>query len=349
MNIIIIFGMSFLVGFLLKKLKIPGGMMIGSLLFCVFYVNKIEPITLPFNLGLISQVLAGACIGAKLHKKDLLLIKNIFKEIIIINIGLLLLSVFSGFVLYYLFKMNPYDAFFGSIPGGMTSIPLIGLDYGANPINVTLLQFVRLIIGIGFFPKFISRKVKLNPSKLVENEVVGESINKKDSLDSWKKTGVTLLFTFAAVLLLEAIHFPVSILVSAIFVSAIYSIVTSKGHIDETVYMIAQLSLGIFIGSSVSMGNVNVINDFLLPSITVAIVFGLGSYLLGRFIFKVTDFNETEAYFSAIPAGAADLGLITHELGVFSSNIIVVQIARVVIVTSMFPYIMDLVIRIFIK
>ena len=284
-------------------------------------------------------------------KKDTFLTeaKNIYKEIILINVGLLIITITCGVVLHYGFHLTMSDAFFGSIPGGMTSIPLIAMEYGANPVNVTLLQFVRLIVGVGLFPKMIVNHLGLNSNVNLENKE--QKVSRKKSyhwereLDEWKKTLLTLMITFISVIILEQINFPLGTLVIAILVSALYNVVTNKGHVKEELYSVAQLFLGTYIGSVVKIGDIPAIHTLILPIIAVAIVFTVGSFLLGMFLKKFTSFTETEAYFSAIPAGAADLGLITHELGIFSSKIIVVQVARVLIVTSIFPPILNIIIN----
>ncbi|WP_281381207.1 AbrB family transcriptional regulator [Erysipelothrix inopinata] len=332
------------IGYILKKLKVPGGMMLGSLIFSVIYINYQEsPVTFNLDLSLVSQVLAGVCIGAKITMNDVKNIKNLYKEIIMINIGLLVISITSGLLLFYVFKLSPYDSFFGSIPGGMTSIPIIAMEYGANPVNVTILQFVRLIVGIGIFPRLISKQLNLSVKK--EQDSSYEKMNKLSTKDAWLQSIFTILTTLVLVAFLEYLKFPLGTLVLAIVISALYNIITSKAYIRDEIYSLAQLLLGMYIGSVVDMKGVASFSSLVLPLLSAACIFGFGSYFLGKLIKKYTDFNTTEAYFSAIPAGAADVGLITQELGVFSSKIVVVQVARVLIVTLLFPPIMDFVIH----
>lgn len=349
MDIIILLLGGLISGYLMRRLQIPGGMMLGSLIFSVIYVNFIGGTShFGFDLGLVSQVFAGVCIGAKVSKEDLLSIRKIYKEILLISSSLLILSIMSGMILYYVFDLPPYDAFFGSIPGGMTSIPLIGMEYGANPVNVTILQFVRLIVGIGIFPKFLTKFLNLR----VRQQVIDEEkksdvvdINKRKNKDQWLKTVITLLITFIMVIILEGLNLPIGTLVTAILVSALFNIMTGKAYIREEIYGLAQLLLGVYIGSVVRVGELPTLDVLILPVLSVAVIFGVGCFIIGTLVNKITKFSPIESYFSAIPAGAADLGLITHELGVFSSVIVVVQVARVLIVTSIFPPIMNFIVQ----
>ena len=41
------------------------------------------------------------------------------------------------------------------LPGGISDIPMIAADLGADPSVVVTMQFIRLVLGIGCFPLMI--------------------------------------------------------------------------------------------------------------------------------------------------------------------------------------------------
>lgn len=335
---------AFITGKVFNKFKIPGAMMIGAMLFTILYMNTTSTVINPnINLGYISQILAGICIGGKVTRLDLFNIKKLLKEIVIINLGLLITSLVIGFVLFGFLGVDPYDAFFGSIPGGMTSIPVIAMEHGANPVNVTLLQFARLIVGIGIFPKLISKRLNLR-KQVNESKVEVKNIPKKQSIKEWQKTVITIGINSLLIVLINRLNLPINILIISIIVSSLYNIVTGKAHINQEVFGVAQLLLGLYIGSLVKVNDLIALKELIIPLVFVAIIVSIGSVLLGQVVNKYTKLTEVESYFSAIPAGAADIGLIIEELNVFSSNVIIIQVARVLIVTILFPPIMNFVI-----
>lgn len=340
MNVLITFSGATILGIILRKLKIPGGMMIGSMVFAIFFTNSTFEVELPKNLSFVSQVLAGTCIGAGFTKADFLSIKKILPQIVLIISGLLILNIGIGFTIFLLFNIDLNNALFGTIPGGMTSIPIISLDYGANPLVVTVLQFVRMFVGLAFFPRIVMNY--LGMQEISSEKALEKEVNNKLSLSVSKRVLYTFTTIMATVLLVsfsELLGIKISLIVLAILFSAIYSIITNRGYVDVFVYQIAQMFLGVFLGSLVQLDDIVILKDLVLPAIFIAVLYTVGCFILGKIVNRFTSFTAVESFFSSIPAGAADVGLITHELGVFSGNVIVVQVTRVLLVTSVFPII----------
>ncbi len=85
----------------------------------------------------------------------------------------------------------------------------------------------------------------------------------------------------------------------------------------------------------------------MLPSLLVPILILLLAYVVSTIVIsyfyrKVLGMSMRESLLSAMPAGAADIALISSELGVFESRVIVIQVLRLVIVLILYPIIYTL-------
>jgi membrane AbrB-like protein len=140
-------------GFIGSRLKIPAGILIGSMLAVIAfkYVSRVDweiPRSFPFVL----QVLLGITVGATFHVEMLKTLGNI----IIPVIASTLLLVGAGFFLTVLFSrlgiLDIGTAYLGTSPGAMSALIVLALDSGRNPTVVTCFHFFRVVFIILTMP-----------------------------------------------------------------------------------------------------------------------------------------------------------------------------------------------------
>ncbi|XJS10684.1 AbrB family transcriptional regulator [Aerococcaceae bacterium WGS1372] len=156
----------------------------------------------------VAQIIAGCFIGASLSMNDLRRLPRLWKAFTIIVIGLIILNITIGLIIASVSNLSVVTALFAAIPGGMSTIPIISVDYGADPILVTVLQFMRMVMGIGVFPSLVvnlSKKFKSEPTRHIytdEIEIIAE-----DSIEKSKALNPLVGVLLAAVLSLMIMQF----------------------------------------------------------------------------------------------------------------------------------------------
>lgn len=142
-------------------LKLPAGAMTFSMVFTAAYNLKFNKAYLPFKIKELAQVFAGVLIGSKVTTSDIIRMRTIGIPILIIVIGFILMNIILGILVYKLSNFNLATSFFSASPGGMTNISIIAEDFGADVSKVSIIQLMRLVGVIAFYPLIIAMAINI--------------------------------------------------------------------------------------------------------------------------------------------------------------------------------------------
>lgn len=343
-NFIITLIIGILVGYIFLKLKVPGGMMIGSIVGVSAFNIISNMAYVPMEGRIIAQIIAGAYIGVGLDKSDLMRLKNIFKPLMVVLLGLLILNIVVGLIIYYISPLDLVTSFMCAIPGGISDIPLISVEMGADSTKVAAMQFIRLIFGVGVFPTMISKisKLRVFDDSEIESEEYERNVEK-----TYDKKNLLLTLVIATVfgIIGRVSGIPSGTLVFSMISVIVFNLLTGKGTLPVYFKRFAQVLSGIYIGSSVVYGDLIEIKFLIWPAVVLILGYAMTSLLLGTFIHKKLNMPIKDAMLACTPAGATDMALIASDIGVKSADVIVIQIIRMVVVISIFPQIIRLLVN----
>lgn len=330
------------VGYIFLKLKVPGGMMVGSIVAVAIFNITTNSAYMPYSGRLAAQIIAGAFIGVGIEKGDLIRLKSIFKPALTLLIGMLILNVISGFLIYYTSPLDLVTSLMCAVPGGISDIPIISVDMGADSSTVAIMQFVRLVFGIGIFPSMIS---KVSKSKLYNKEdkrvIFKRTVNKANSIPYLLLT-ISVASIFGIIGKISGI--PSATLVFSMFSVIILKLITGKACMPRWMRRFAQLLAGAYIGSSFEISDVMQLKYLMVPAIVLLLGYFIACFLIGNILHKKFKIPINESMLAATPAGASDMALISAEMGIESADVIVLQIIRMVSAVSIFPQIIRLIV-----
>ncbi len=230
-------------------------------------------------------------------------------------------------------KLDLATVLLSIVPGGMSTIPLIAEDFGANASYVALMQFVRMISTISLYPIIIDRFTK--------NEVSEDSIAVEKKLEDnvTTKNIISLLVAFVGGGIGFYLGIPAGVMIfSMIFVGAT-QISTGKMGINPKVKKVAQLLSGTYIGSMFNSSDLTVLTQLIVPIILLLLGYLVSTCVIAFLYRKFLKMTLRQSLLSAMPAGASDIALISNELGVYESKVVVIQVLRLVIVIMIYPII----------
>lgn len=342
LNFLLTLLIGVILGYVFLKLKVPGGMMVGSIVAVAVFNITTGMAYMPYSGRLAAQIIAGAFIGVGIEKGDLIRLKSIFKPALTLLIGMLILNVISGFLIYFTSPLDLVTSLMCAVPGGISDIPIISVDMGADSSKVAIMQFVRLVFGIGVFPSMIS---KVSNSKFYkkeeEREIFKRTVNKANSIPYLLLT-ISVASIFGIIGKISGI--PSATLVFSMFSVIILKLTTGKACMPKWMRRFAQLLAGAYIGSSFEMNDVMELKYLIVPSIVLIIGYFVACFLIGSILHKKFKMPINEAMLTSTPAGAADMALISADMGIESADIIVLQIIRMVSAVSIFPQIIRLIV-----
>ena len=137
------------VGLLLYRKRVPAGMLIGAaaasaVLTAGFHFGGVPPLSKH-----IAQVVAGVFIGSSASRDDFRQLKTFYKPVVMITCSLLLVNVVIGALLFLTGYSDLLSCLVCAVPGGISDVTLIAVDFGADASKVLLVHFCRLVVEIG--------------------------------------------------------------------------------------------------------------------------------------------------------------------------------------------------------
>lgn len=149
-------------GWIGYNLKIPA----GAMTFSMLTVGALNIFSgkgyMPLNIRRLTQVFAGILIGERMTYRDIVALKTIIIPAFILIAGIIVVNLCIGIFISKFTGLEMINSLLASAPGGMSDMALIAKDLGGDAPKVTVLQLVRYICVIAFYPiivKLISTMV----------------------------------------------------------------------------------------------------------------------------------------------------------------------------------------------
>lgn len=328
-------GLAIGMGWLFMRWKIPGGMLIGAMI--VFAAMQV----FTGNVGIlngtkeVAQVIAGSFIGASLTLYDLKRLPRLWKAFVVIIFGLIALNLGIGLLIASISNLSVVTSLFATIPGGMGTIPIISSDYGADPIVVTVMQFLRMVIGIGVFPSFV---VKFN-QRFGRAENSKPTVKPKQTTEHQQpiRSTVALLLVGVAAWGLAQFLPGVNLMVLALAAMAVLKLTVGVDRLPILWRRLAQVLSGWYVGSQFYSEQLQTLIEIVVPALILIPTFLLGCFIIGYLVHRTQKMPLKDSMLASIPAGASDVVLILGDLNITNTDIVVLQVLRLVTVTSLFP------------
>lgn len=152
---------AFLGGWLGKAVGMPAGALVMSMIFVIVLKLLGGAAYFPGFARRLTQVLSGAYIGSGMGAGDLFELKFLVLPMIIILVGYTVNCFFVGGILHKYFNMERKAAMLAVTPAGARDMALISADIGVVSSELNVIQVLRMILIISFFPQIIVQIVRI--------------------------------------------------------------------------------------------------------------------------------------------------------------------------------------------
>lgn len=144
-------------GIAFEYLGIPVGGLLGSMLV----VGSLRIIGVPLKelphwLIRAAQILIGGHLGTSFLPEVLHLLKPLLFPIIFFSFFVILSGIFLGFMFFRFLKWDLATALLAASSGGVTLMTLAALEMNADPIKVSIVQTIRVVLILLIMPTLIS-------------------------------------------------------------------------------------------------------------------------------------------------------------------------------------------------
>lgn len=332
--------LSLLVGsigsILLFKLKVPGGMIVGGLITVAILNIVWNKAYFPSVFRTITQILAGAYVGCTVSSEDVKRFPRLIKPYLCVILSYLLLNIVTGVIIYLITPhLDLFTSFVCCIPGGMTDIPIIAAEMGADVTKVAALQFVRMALGLSLFPLLISIFIKKTSPQ-------AETAKKEKKTGTLLQILLTLAIAFVFGFLGKKSGIPSGTMLFALLSVLIFKLLGGKAYVPLKLRRVAQILTGVYIGSCFTEQNVRELLEMWPAAILLMVGYSINCILMGHITSRLTSLNRAEAMLVSTPAGASDMALVAADMGITNPEVAVIHVLRLITVVTVFPQLLRL-------
>lgn len=360
-------GIAAVGGLIGLKLKIPAGAMMGAMLFVVLFNLLFEHAVFYPNLRIVIQILSGAMVGSRMDMNEVKGIKKLFFPILILIIGMLVINISLGLLIYWLSPLDAATALFAVAPGGASDMAIIGTDLGANPSYIAVLQLFRLIVIFTFMPPIF--KKLLAPSrddpamKASTVDSAAAAPNHPNDSDSAPKPKASMALKERLVALLPKAKRLAALILSAAIVGicfyllgitagamiggmlggTIYCCIRGKVAFPSKLRVVMQIGSGAFIGVRLNRESLMTMGDLLIPLIIAFAGIFAYSFFVAFLIHKITKLNLSTCLLASTPGGKQEMTLMSEDVGADTPSVAIMQTSRLICVIAFFPTMLDII------
>lgn len=328
------------------KMKIPGGLMVGAIVGVAALNIFFGTTYVPNQTKLFVQIIAGAFIGCIMEKSDLNRIPAIVKPTVIMILGFLVLNLFAGLLIHLVSPLDLLTSLMSVVPGGISDTPIIAAAMGADAPKVAVMQMARQILGIGIFPALILAYDNQKKTTQKDGErAANTEKRKKSKTKSWQSFVCTLIIATLAGILGKMTNIPSGSFSFPIIAVLILKLVFDFAYIPRWAKKCAQVLSGCYLGSTILLNDVLELRFLLFPLAIIVLSYMANCFFTGMIIRKTCGFTRKESMLITTPAGASDMALISADIGVENTDVIIMQVLRAIIVMTFFPQIINLIVH----
>lgn len=322
-------------GLLLYRKHVPAGMLIGAVIASAaltagFHFGGVPPVSKH-----IAQVVAGVFIGCSASRDDFRQLKTFYKPVIMITCSLLLVNVVVGGLLFLTGYSDLLTCLVCAVPGGISDVTLIAVDFGTDASKVLLIHFCRLVVGVAVFPTVVQRITPPMP------EEAGDAAARRGAaLDrrGWARLLAALAVSSAGAWLGNRLGVPAASILFPLFITFALNLSGFTIPFPSWLRQAAQVVSGAYIGGLLDPAKFgNPMTVLSAVAITIAVLLA-NAFFFGKWMERRFQVPLREGMLMLTPAGAGDMALISADIGVSSPRLILVQVYRLLIATAIFPH-----------
>ncbi|MGP4041268.1 AbrB family transcriptional regulator [Gracilibacillus sp. D59] len=312
-------------------LHIPLPWILGPLV-TVFILNWLinEPLEQNKTILHISFLLTGAQIGSTFTSNTLNKVIPYFIPFLVITILLIYVCMKSGELLAKYAKIDQSTGMLGSIPGGLSVMVAMSESMNANTGLVAIFHTIRLMAVLFLVPLLASFLfIQTDNQQVLTNTSI--------ELNGWTLLLYLLLFGIAY-LLRYKIPAPY-VLIPMIVIASLKLMSIPVSDVPVSLYHVAQLSIGIHLGLSITMSDLKKAGNFSWIFFMFTCFIIMISTVLGYIFAKLSDLSFSTAMLSLAPGGLVEMAITAGEVDADPSIVGSLQLIRMLFIILVLPFI----------
>lgn len=337
-------------GFLLSLTGLSIGWMIGTLITAtVLSFTRPKFLSIPNNKAgipkywlYIGQCILGIELGQKMNTTVLFTFRDNWLAISIMLLLSISFSLLAGFILWKYSNLNMLTSFFATAPGGMSTMPGIADEVGANTGVVSIIQTVRVFLVILTIPVLLSSWFSNQVNTEFSNTISSETISLEPN-----QLLMTIILVFVAVVgyfFGKYLKFPAPWLIGSMVSVAIFKSFNPLffGHDllawwPHELIIFSQIFIGASIGSRFQKSMfIGIKKTLIISSLcTIGLIFSM--LVCAYIVSAITGITFITSALAFAPGGVAEMTTTAVVLKGDPTFVVAVQVLRIIAVCVILP------------
>lgn len=338
-------------GFILSLTGISIGWMIGTLIVacCLAMIRPAWLMMAPDQKGInrrwlaLGQMILGIELGQKLNLSVLSVLKDHWFSVGVMLILSILLAMLSGYVLWRFSKTDMMTSFVGTAPGGLSAMPSIAQEVGANTAIVSLVQMMRVLLVVLSIP-FLVIMIYTKQDSSTSTAAGLSSATTDFRLAPVLWTVILILAAWGACKAAKCLKFPAPWLLGSMLGVAIVHVGGAAviGH-DMTAWWpsqanhVSQIFLGATIGSKMYKSMFAGVTRIIIVGFISSVGLIAAMFLSAVIVSELTGISLITSVLAFAPGGIAEMATTSVTLHADSTFVVAVQVIRVILVIALLP------------
>ncbi|WP_336805098.1 AbrB family transcriptional regulator [Bacillus subtilis] len=341
-------------GFILSLTGISIGWMIGTLIVacCLAMIRPAWLMMAPDQKGInrrwlaLGQMILGIELGQKLNLSVLSVLKDHWFSVGVMLILSILLAMLSGYVLWRFSKTDMMTSFVGTAPGGLSAMPSIAQEVGANTAIVSLVQMMRVLLVVLSIPFLV---ILIYTKQDRTASAAAETISSATATADFRFapvlwTVILILAAWGACKAAKFLKFPAPWLLGSMLGVAIVHVggAAVTGH-DMTAWWpsqanhVSQVFLGATIGSKMYKSMFAGVTHIIIVGFVSSVGLIAAMFLSAVIVSELTGISLITSVLAFAPGGIAEMATTSVTLHADSTFVVAVQVIRVILVIALLP------------
>ncbi|KXH81683.1 AbrB family transcriptional regulator [Sporosarcina sp. HYO08] len=347
LNVIVLSGVG---GFLLSLTGISIGWMIGALLAATILSlrygkqqdeSPVPHIGIPKYWMAVGQCMLGIELGRKMNSTFFFTFQDHWLTISTMLLLSIVFALLSGLILWKFTKLDLLTSFFAAAPGGLSTIPGIAEELGANTGVVSIAQTMRIFLVVLTIPVILS--FSMGPPVEAVPEL-SASVSPPFQMGHIWGTALLVGIAWFGYFFGRFVKFPAPWLLGSMVSVALLQMVSTiflnaelQAWWPSGMIVISQVLIGTSIGSRIHRSMFQGLKKIVFFSMVSTIFLIFTMFLSAYLASLLTDLPFITTALAFSPGGISEMTTTSIVLGGDSTFVLAVQVLRVIAVCVILP------------
>lgn len=340
---------AYLVGYLARRLRVPGGAIVGALVATAAISLQLGDISVAEPLRILLFMGVGTMIGSRVDRASIRALPGIALQAVLAAVLLVLAGLGIALLLRW-WNMAPDGDMLATSPGALSVLAAAALENGLDAPTVSLFHIVRIILILVTLPLLVfllpgRRQNRLTMQRAASTDLPVATDDPRPSRASPTDIGwllTSLLGAGVGAFIATLLGIPGPLIFGTVTGAALVTLSSSRPTYRPAWFpFVIQSGLGWVIGSLVTADTLVALGDALVPAVLSSVLIILAGILIAL-VFRLLGIAPEGDVLATSPGAVEALASLADERNAGPLQVAVFHTMRLILVIGSLPLLLQL-------